>query len=99
MKTLNKFLLYVLALTLSVNSYHSIAQVTRAAQTVSATDVPLDANVKMGKLANGFTYYIRKNSEPKNRATLYLAVKAGSILETDEQQGLAHFMEHMSFNG
>ncbi|WP_221390732.1 pitrilysin family protein [Dyadobacter sp. NIV53] len=70
---------------------------------VSAQDlskkVPLDPGVKIGKLKNGITYYIRKNAEPKNRAELRLAVKAGSILETDDQQGLAHFMEHMSFNG
>ena len=61
--------------------------------------LPLDSAVKTGKLANGFTYYIRKNTEPKNRVTLYLATKVGSILENDDQQGLAHFMEHMSFNG
>jgi zinc protease len=61
--------------------------------------LPLDPALKQGKLINGFTYYIQKNTEPKNRATLYLVVKAGSILETDEQRGLAHFMEHMSFNG
>jgi len=61
--------------------------------------IPLDTAVKEGKLPNGFTYYIRKNAEPKNRVTIYLANKVGSILENDDQQGLAHFMEHMSFNG
>jgi len=61
--------------------------------------LPLDPTVKVGKLPNGFTYYIRKNSEPKSRVTLYLANKVGSILENDDQQGLAHFIEHMSFNG
>lgn len=61
--------------------------------------LPLDAAVRVGKLPNGFTYYIRKNTEPKNRVTLYLANKVGSILENDNQRGLAHFMEHMSFNG
>lgn len=61
--------------------------------------IPLDPAVKVGKLPNGFTYYIRRNVEPKNRVTIYLANKVGSILETDDQQGLAHFMEHMSFNG
>ena len=55
--------------------------------------------VIMGKLPNGITYYIRKNVEPKNRAEMRLVVKAGSILETDQQAGLAHFTEHMSFNG
>ncbi|HEX8376993.1 MAG TPA: insulinase family protein [Pedobacter sp.] len=59
----------------------------------------LDTAVKTGSLANGFTYYIRKNSEPKNRAQLYLVVKVGSILENDNQRGLAHFIEHMNFNG
>lgn len=61
--------------------------------------LPMDANVRIGKLANGFTYYIRKNIEPKDRAQLYLATKVGSILENDDQRGLAHFLEHMSFNG
>lgn len=61
--------------------------------------LPLDPTVKVGKLSNGFTYYIRKNCEPKSRVTLYLANKVGSVLENDDQQGLAHFMEHMSFNG
>ncbi|ADQ80655.1 peptidase M16 domain protein [Paludibacter propionicigenes WB4] len=61
--------------------------------------LPLDPSVKVGKLPNGFTYYIRRNTEPKNRVTLYLANKVGSILENDNQQGLAHFIEHMSFNG
>ncbi|MCF0039406.1 M16 family metallopeptidase [Dyadobacter fanqingshengii] len=69
------------------------------AQDLSTQKVPLDPGVRMGKLKNGITYYIRKNAEPKNRAELRLAVKAGSVLETDAQQGLAHFMEHMNFNG
>ncbi len=70
-----------------------------AVKTTTEPAVPLDPAVKVGKLPNGFTYYIRKNVEPKNRVTLYLANKSGSILENDDQQGLAHFMEHMSFNG
>ncbi|MBD2752107.1 M16 family metallopeptidase [Spirosoma validum] len=61
--------------------------------------IPLDPAVKVGKLPNGLTYYIRKNEEPKNRAELRLVIRAGSVLETDNQQGLAHFMEHMEFNG
>lgn len=61
--------------------------------------LPLDPAVRTGKLPNGFTYYIRHNEEPKNRVVMYLVNKAGSILEDDDQQGLAHFMEHMSFNG
>ena len=61
--------------------------------------LPLDPDVLVGKLPNGLTYYIRRNVEPKNRAELYLITKAGSLLEEDNQQGLAHFTEHMAFNG
>ncbi len=69
------------------------------AQTDLSKPIPFDPLVKKGKLSNGLTYYIRKNTEPKNRAELRLVIKAGSILENDQQLGLAHFMEHMSFNG
>lgn len=61
--------------------------------------IPFDSNVKKGVLKNGFTYYIRKNAKPENKVDLRLIVNAGSILENDDQQGLAHFMEHMNFNG
>jgi zinc protease len=74
--------------------------VTRVTKTHSKDGVlPLDSGVRTGKLANGFTYYIRHNEEPKNRVVFYLANKVGSILESNEQQGLAHFLEHMNFNG
>ncbi len=69
------------------------------AQTDWNKPLPMDPSVKMGVLPNGLKYYIQKNAVPKNRAQLRLAVKAGSVLETDDQQGLAHFMEHMNFNG
>lgn len=61
--------------------------------------IPFDANVKTGKLKNGLTYYIKKNAKPENKVDLRLVINAGSILEDDDQQGLAHFMEHMNFNG
>ena len=61
--------------------------------------IPVDPKVRVGKLDNGITYYIRENAKPENRAELRLVVDAGSILEDDDQQGLAHFMEHMAFNG
>ncbi len=61
--------------------------------------IPLDSKVIKGKLANGLTYYIRQNEKPKNIVELRLVVNAGSILEDDDQQGLAHFTEHMCFNG
>ncbi len=61
--------------------------------------LPFDSNVRTGKLKNGLTYYIKKNAKPESKVTLRLVVNAGSILENDDQQGLAHFMEHMNFNG
>lgn len=61
--------------------------------------IPQDPKVSKGVLPNGMTYYVRANENPKNRAELYLVVRAGSIDEDDDQQGLAHFCEHMSFNG
>jgi len=61
--------------------------------------IPIDPNVRKGKLPNGLTYYIRNNGKPEDKVVLRLAVNAGSILEDDDQQGIAHFMEHMNFNG
>lgn len=61
--------------------------------------MPVDKKVRIGKLENGLTYYIRKNAMPENRIELRLAVNAGSMQETDAQVGLAHFTEHMCFNG
>ena len=69
-----------------------------AASPLDAT-VPLDPAVRHGVLNNGLSYYIRANGRPEKRAELRLVVDAGSILETDEQRGLAHFVEHMAFNG
>ncbi|MDX6614893.1 MAG: zinc protease, partial [Blastocatellia bacterium] len=61
--------------------------------------MPVDPQITMGKFANGMSYYIRANKKPEKRAELRLVVKAGSILEDDDQQGLAHLVEHMAFNG
>jgi zinc protease len=61
--------------------------------------IPIDSSIRIGKLPNGFTYYIKKNKKPENRVELRLAVNAGSILEDTDQLGLAHFTEHMAFNG
>jgi zinc protease len=61
--------------------------------------IPVDPSVIMGRLDNGMVYYIKQNNKPENRIELRLAVNAGSILETEGQQGLAHFLEHMCFNG
>ncbi|HPW27299.1 MAG TPA: insulinase family protein, partial [Tenuifilaceae bacterium] len=63
------------------------------------TPIPLDRNVRFGQLENGLTYYIRKNTEPQQRAEFFIAQNVGAILEEDNQNGLAHFLEHMAFNG
>ncbi|MDN3551470.1 M16 family metallopeptidase [Mucilaginibacter aquaedulcis] len=103
--------LSVVALALAIASGSVSAQVKKkpaapaTGKTVAAAPqaktelLPIDKDVIIGKLPNGLTYYIRKNTEPKNKADLYLVNKAGSVLETDDQQGLAHFTEHMAFNG
>lgn len=61
--------------------------------------MPVDPKVKIGRLSNGLTYYIRQNKKPEQRVELRLVVNTGSVLEDEDQQGLAHFMEHMNFNG
>ena len=70
-----------------------------AAQLKLTDPVPSDPHIRVGKLANGLTYYICKNAKPAKKVELRLAVNAGSVLENNDQRGLAHFMEHMSFNG
>jgi len=64
-----------------------------------SADIAIDDRVTIGELSNGMKYYIQKNVKPENRAELRLAVNAGSILEDEDQLGLAHFVEHMAFNG
>ena len=64
-----------------------------------AQHIPTDPNVRIGKLENGLTYYIRHNSLPEGQADFYIAQKVGSMQEEDSQRGLAHFLEHMCFNG
>ena len=61
--------------------------------------LPIDSAVRVGKLENGLTYYIRHNEYPKQRAEFHIAQAVGAILEEDHQNGLAHFLEHMAFNG
>ncbi len=61
--------------------------------------IPVDPDVKIGKLDNGLTYYIRHNAWPEQRAEFYIAQRVGAIQENDDQRGLAHFLEHMCFNG
>ena len=61
--------------------------------------IPVDSTVRIGHLENGLTYYIKYNNWPENRASFYLAQRVGSLQEEDNQRGLAHFLEHMCFNG
>ena len=61
--------------------------------------IPADKEVRTGRLDNGLTYYIRHNEKPKGQADFYILHNVGAIQEEDDQQGLAHFLEHMAFNG
>ena len=69
------------------------------AQTDLTQKAPIDPEIRTGKLQNGLTYFIRNNKEPQNRASFYIIQNVGAILEKDNQNGLAHFLEHMAFNG
>ncbi|MGI6242638.1 MAG: M16 family metallopeptidase [Prevotella sp.] len=69
------------------------------AQAQQSTPIPIDKNVHIGQLENGLTYYIRYNAWPQKRANFYIVQKVGSIQEEESQRGLAHFLEHMCFNG
>ena len=66
---------------------------------LQSTKIPTDPSVKTGVLENGLTYYIKNNGKPEDKLELRLAINSGSLLEDDNQQGLAHFVEHMNFNG
>lgn len=68
-------------------------------QAQQLSTIPTDPNVRVGKLSNGLTYYIRHNALPEKRAYFYIAQKVGAIQEEPQQRGLAHFLEHMCFNG
>lgn len=71
----------------------------QAAAQMQLPPLPVDKNVRIGRLDNGLTYYIRHNEKPEHRVEFYIAQKVGSILEEPQQRGLAHFLEHMAFNG
>ncbi|MEA3476762.1 MAG: insulinase family protein, partial [Bacteroidota bacterium] len=81
------------ALLLMVVSAYIFAQVDPMAP------MPNDESVRYGVLENGMTYYIKSNQEPKERASFYIVQNVGALLEEDHQNGLAHFLEHMAFNG
>ena len=91
MKKLKLLLIAAISFFIFTNSEAQITSLSEA--------IPPDPAILIGKLDNGLTYYIKKNSKPEQRIELRLVVNAGSICETDGQQGLAQFMEHMCFNG
>ncbi|HPV77903.1 MAG TPA: insulinase family protein, partial [Gemmatimonadaceae bacterium] len=72
---------------------------TRPATAANAQRIPTDPAVRVGRLPNGLRYFIRRNAKPEQRVELRLVINAGSVLEDDDQRGLAHFTEHMLFNG
>lgn len=76
-----------------------LAMVATSAFAQSMPELPMDPATRKGKLANGLTYYIRHNEWPEHMANFYIAQRVGSIQEEEEQRGLAHFLEHMAFNG
>ncbi|MBZ9628496.1 insulinase family protein [Psychroflexus sp. CAK1W] len=89
MKSLKSLMLFLIASPLLLS-----------AQQINYSDpIPMDADVRKGTLDNGLTYYIKQNEKPEDKVDLRLVINAGSILETEKQRGLAHFMEHMCFNG
>lgn len=77
----------------------AFAVTSAAAQINPMSPIPADKDVRTGKLENGMTYYIRHNEKPKGQADFYILHDVGAIQENDSQQGLAHFLEHMAFNG
>lgn len=90
-----------LAAILCLSSLAQAAPAAPSSMSALALDapIPVGPQVKVGKLDNGLTYYIQKNARPERKLELRLVVKAGSILEDEDQRGLAHFVEHMAFNG
>ena len=90
MKTKNSIFVFVALLIISVSIQ---------AQPDLTGSAPIDPGIRTGKLSNGLTYFIRNNKEPEKRASFYIIQNVGAILENDDQNGLAHFLEHMAFNG
>ena len=94
------FVLLVIAIfTFSCSCDSSLKREVYAGLGSPDSQVPFLTKVRKGVLPNGLTYYVLKNSKPENYAMLALVVNAGSVLEKDDQRGLAHFVEHMVFDG
>lgn len=103
---MKQLVLYLAILCLFQNSPKLLAQDISISTQVGydmdfdpSSPIPTDENVKIGTLSNGLKYYVQSNPKPENKVELRLVVNAGSILEDEDQLGLAHFMEHMNFNG
>ncbi|HYQ58543.1 MAG TPA: insulinase family protein, partial [Draconibacterium sp.] len=89
---MKKFIFTMLAFLVFTTTYVS-------AQDMLQQAAPVDPAVRSGQLENGMTYFIRHNEEPKERVSFYMIQNVGALLENDNQNGLAHFLEHMAFNG
>ena len=88
---MKKLVLFVVALVATISA--------TAQQNPMMEPIAPDKDVRIGRLENGMTYYIRHNEKPKNMADFWILYNVGAIQEEDDQQGLAHFLEHMAFNG
>lgn len=98
-KRLYNFIMSSTFLVLFIAGCNSTQKTTKKTVVKETSSIPINDNVKKGVLSNGLTYYIQKNAKPEEKVELRLVVNAGSILEDKKQLGLAHFMEHMNFNG
>ena len=76
-----------------------IAAVSLVATARNEKELPIDPEIRIGRLDNGLTYYIRHNEQPKGRAEFWLVQNTGSLVEEDDERGLAHFIEHIAFQG
>ncbi|WP_431135911.1 M16 family metallopeptidase [Psychroserpens mesophilus] len=100
MQKLSRYAFGITLLMLTFSFHFQAQEVLNKTTTLNTKEkIPFNPEVKMGKLSNGLTYYIKNNGKPENKVELRLVVNAGSILEDEDQLGLAHFMEHMNFNG
>ena len=93
------FLITIIAAASCVVALRQQAATVATQATAVTQRMPVDPQITIGKFANGLSYYIRANKKPEKRAELRLVIKAGSILEDDDQLGMAHMVEHMAFNG
>src|ERR1700704_5955645 len=93
------FVISVITAAVSLPGAQQPGTITSVQDAALSQTVPVDPLITVGTLTNGLRYYVRENRQPRGRAELRLVVNAGSVLEDEDQRGLAHFVEHMSFNG